>query len=285
MNTSLQFCVIGDWGRRGQFRQKETATQLAKTAQKVLPDFVISTGDNFYDAGVESLDDPNWQESFEDIYDQESLQIPWYVVLGNHDYDGSVRAQIDYSLISQRWNLPARYYTLHQYLDQEDVLLLFTDTSPFIQEYYEAGKSEIMAQDKYRQLEWLENELAQSTAKWKIVIGHHPVFSSSPYHGNADELIDTFVPLFKRYHVDLYLSGHEHDLQLQKPLGTTYYLVSGAGSEMRDTGRNDITRFSSSNNGFALITLEDDSLSICFTDDTGNDLFREKIEKQAALRN
>ena len=277
--------VIGDWGRRGQFRQIETAEQMARVAKKTLSDFVISTGDNFYDAGVESLEDSNWRESFEDIYHQDSLQIPWYVVLGNHDYDGSVRAQIDYSLISQRWNLPDRYYSLHQYLDQEEVLFLFTDTSPFIQEYYEMGKSEIMAQDKYRQLEWLERELAQSSAKWKIVIGHHPAFSSSPYHGNADELIDAFVPLFKEYEVDLYLSGHEHDLQLHKPLGNTYYLVSGAGSEMRDTGRYDITRFSSSQNGFALVSIEDHELSIRFIDYLGNDLFRENISKQTALRN
>ena len=143
-----------------------------------------------------------------------------------------------------------------------------------------------MAQDKYRQLEWMENELARSSAKWKIVVGHHPVFSSSPFHGNADELIDVFVPLFKRYRVDLYLCGHEHDLQLQKPLGSTYYLVSGAGSEMRDTGKSDITRFSSSNNGFALISLEDDTLAIRFIDYLGDDLFQEKIVKQtASLRN
>ncbi|MEO0334224.1 MAG: metallophosphoesterase, partial [Bacteroidota bacterium] len=199
---------------------------------------------------------------------------------------GSSRAQSDYSLIRSRWNLPAHYYPFRQFLDQEEVLFLVTDTSPFIQEYYEAGKSAILEQNKYRQHEWLESALARSSAKWKIVVGHHPVYSSSPFHGNADELIDAFVPLFKQYQVDLYLSGHEHDLQLHKPLGSTYYLVSGAGSEVRETGSYDITRFSASCNGFALIRLKDDTLTIYFIDKYGAILHQERVVKEAvALRN
>ncbi len=276
-DIAISFLVIGDWGRYGTIGQQETADQMAHQS----PDFIISTGDNFYDEGVESLDDPHWQASFESVYHHSSLQIPWYISVGNHDYGGSIRAQIDYSLISSRWNLPSHYYSFRQLLDQEEVLFLVTDTSPFIQEYCKVGKSAIMEQNKYRQLEWLESELAQSTAKWKIVVGHHPAYSSSPFHGDADELIDAFVPLFKRYQVDLYLSGHEHDLQLHKPLGSTYYLVSGAGSEVRETGSYDITRFSASCNGFALINLNDNTLTIQFVDKHGTTLHREKVVKEA----
>ncbi len=277
MSEGLQFLVIGDWGRGGTLEQIETADQMAKQS----PDFIISTGDNFYDEGVESLDDPHWRDSYENIYHHSSLQVPWYISLGNHDYGGSIRAQIDYSLISSRWNLPAHYYSFRQYLNQEEVLFLVTDTSPFIQEYYEAGKSAIIEQNKYRQLDWLKSELARSSAKWKIVVGHHPAYSSSPFHGNADELIDAFVPLFKQYQVDLYLSGHEHDLQLHKPLGNTYHLVSGAGSEVRETGSYGITQFSASCNGFALININDDILTIRFLDKKGTTLYQEKVMKEA----
>lgn len=276
----LKFLVIGDWGRKGLFRQQEIADQMAISAKLVQADFVISTGDNFYDAGVASVDDPNWQQSFEQIYTAPSLQIPWYCVLGNHDYDGNVQAQIDYSEISSRWNLPAPYYHITKQTGQEEVLIVFTDTSPFIFEYYLNVKPAIIAQDKDKQLRWLDQTLAGSRAKWKIVVGHHPVYSSSPFHGDAPELIDAFVPLFKKYQVDLYLAGHEHDLQLQKPQGDTYYLVSGAGSEIRETRAYAFTAFSASSNGFALIHLDDTSLKVEFINDAGEILYRKIIAKR-----
>ena len=71
--------------------------------------FVISVGDNFYENGVASLQDPHWQQSFEHVYAAKSLQVPWYVVLGNHDYRGNVDAQLDYGKTHPRWNMPARY--------------------------------------------------------------------------------------------------------------------------------------------------------------------------------
>jgi len=41
-------------------------------------DFVISTGDNFYDSGLRGIDDPAFDESFTKIYTSSSLQKQWY---------------------------------------------------------------------------------------------------------------------------------------------------------------------------------------------------------------
>lgn len=41
-------------------------------------DFVISTGDNFYEDGLTGIDDPNFYESFTNIYTAPSLQKQWY---------------------------------------------------------------------------------------------------------------------------------------------------------------------------------------------------------------
>lgn len=41
-------------------------------------DFVISTGDNFYEDGLTGEDDPAFSKSFTDIYTAPSLQKPWY---------------------------------------------------------------------------------------------------------------------------------------------------------------------------------------------------------------
>ena len=271
--------VIGDWGRQGIPEQHRLARQMARQTLPEPPDFIISTGDNFYDAGVSSMHDPLWQQSFEEVYHQPELQIPWHVVLGNHDYDGNVQAQIDYTQHSERWHLPSRYYYFHQPVGNEEALFVFTDTSPFIELYHEEMKPAIMAQDADRQLRWLEKVLQSSTARWKVVVGHHPVYSSSPFHGDAPELIEQFVPLFNRYGVDLYLCGHEHDLQLHQPPGDTLYLISGAGSEIRETGRKPFTLFSASVNGFATVDLTPSRLRIAFVDDAGRMLYQQEVEK------
>ena len=109
---ALNFLVFGDWGRHGETDQMDVATQMGIAANALKAQFVISVGDNFYEKGVTSTDDPQWQISFEDVYHADSLQVPWHVALGNHDYLGNCDAQIAYSRISKRWNMPARYFTM-----------------------------------------------------------------------------------------------------------------------------------------------------------------------------
>src|SRR5215813_9028063 len=109
----LNFLILGDWGRKGTPGQLAVADGMARVAEQLKSRFVVTTGDNFYD-GVTSLHDAHWQESYEAVYHRPSLQIPWYVVLGNHDYQGSVQAQLDYAYLSARWCLPARYYAVEK---------------------------------------------------------------------------------------------------------------------------------------------------------------------------
>jgi len=75
----LSFLAIGDWGM-GSVAQKGLANALASTADLARARFIVSTGDNFYPAGVKSVRDPQWTTSFEDMYDAPSLMIPWYPV-------------------------------------------------------------------------------------------------------------------------------------------------------------------------------------------------------------
>ena len=71
----------------------------------------LSTGDNFYESGVKDVDDPRFQETFENVFTAESLMTPWYFCAGNHDHHGDVRAQLMYSYRSERWKFPDYYYT------------------------------------------------------------------------------------------------------------------------------------------------------------------------------
>ncbi|GKD93941.1 purple acid phosphatase 8-like protein, partial [Tanacetum coccineum] len=71
---------------------------MGKVGEELDADFIISTGDNFYDDGLIDEEDPLFVESFTEVYTSNSLQKQWYSVLGNHDYRGNVLAQLSPAL-------------------------------------------------------------------------------------------------------------------------------------------------------------------------------------------
>jgi tartrate-resistant acid phosphatase type 5 len=169
----FSFLIFGDWGRDGQFHQADVATQMGLAAAARKCRFIISVGDNFYDKGVQTATDSRWKSSFEEIYTAPSLAVPWYVILGNHDYKGRPEAQLDYGKTHPNWKMPTRYFSaLEPITESEKVEFFFIDTSPFVEEYRakEDMRDEIVSQDTSAQVAWLDQVLANSKAAWKIVI-------------------------------------------------------------------------------------------------------------------
>jgi tartrate-resistant acid phosphatase type 5 len=271
----IRFFVLGDWGRSGEWTQRAVAEQMGKAAEKGV-DFVISAGDNFYENGVDGVDDPAWAESYRDIYTSLCLDVPWYPVLGNHDYRGSTKAQIEYSGRDSRWTMPDRYYSLVKELGGEEVLFVFLDTSPFVGKYRWARwrYPDLPAQDAAVQLAWLEEVLAGSEARWKIVTGHHPVFSGGRMHGPTRELRSELAPIFEKYGVNVYFSGHEHNLQHLRPAGATHYVISGGGSGGRRAGSTADTLYAAEAAGFAAATLTAGELRLEFIDAAGSVVYK-----------
>ena len=108
------------------------AKSFAASAEALKAQFVLNTGDNFYYYGVKSTSDPMWENTFEQIYTQDSLMVPWYGVLGNHDYGYNPTAQTQYkSPNKDRWYLPSLYYTKRIELGNSGqyVTLIMIDTS------------------------------------------------------------------------------------------------------------------------------------------------------------
>ena len=64
--------------------QLTSAAGMSKVASAINSQFVLALGDNFYDDGVTEEADPRFQETFEDVYTQDSLQNNWYAIAGNH---------------------------------------------------------------------------------------------------------------------------------------------------------------------------------------------------------
>ncbi|MDB5470530.1 MAG: hypothetical protein JWR84_2090 [Caulobacter sp.] len=279
---SFSFLAIGDWGRDGASHQQAVADQMGIAAKALDSRLVVALGDNFYPNGVESAEDPRWKTSFEDIYTAPSLQTPWPAVLGNHDYRGNVQAQIDYSAGNRRWRMPGRYYKISgAEMGAPQLDLFFLDTSPLVNDYDGAKPGGAMAlnlagQDPAAQLDWLDRELGRSTAAVKLVFGHHTIYSGSLIHGNNPELIETLVPILQRRGVRAYINGHDHDMQHIR-IDKLDYVCSGAGSEVRPTGRLDGTLFAMSRSGFAVFRLSGATLQLEFRDFNGSMVYGAEV--------
>lgn len=284
---SLHFLAIGDWGREGKFLQKETADMMGKYAESNPANFIVSTGDNFYEMGIKSVDDPLVKSCFEDVYNSASLQIPWYITYGNHDYGYNAKAQLDLSKVNNRWKFNSSYYSFDEELsDGTKIQFLFVDTNPFIEKYkivsdqekeWQNSAEQLIKQDWNQQLKWLESSLKNCDADWKIVIGHHPVLSGG-WHGNAVEINNYFKPLFEKYGVQMYICGHEHDIQYLKENNVNYF-ISGAGSELRETNKISQSVFAQSINSFLSAKVFKDKAIMKFVSINGDVVFETEIKR------
>jgi tartrate-resistant acid phosphatase type 5 len=277
---TLNFVLIGDWGRNGHDEQRDVAVQMGKTARAFGSEYTVSVGDNFYENGVTAVDDPQWQSSFEQIYTAPALQSPWKIVLGNHDYRGNVQAQLDYSKTSPRWRLPARYYTETVTLpDGARAAFYYLDTSPFIKKYY-GSNVHVDGQDSQAQLDWLEAQLAASKAQWNIVIGHHPIYTaqaaSDGYEHDMPDMIARLNPILQKHAVPIYICGHDHLLQSVQMDHITY-VVTGAGSQTYAPGPAIRGGFASGAHGFMTVRLSGERFDYALVDMHGTALFSQSI--------
>lgn len=261
--SELSFLVIGDWGQESE-PQRRVANAMAGVADQTASRFVISTGDNFYPRGVASVNDPQFRGSFEDVYSAQSLQAPWYVVLGNHDYEGSPNAQVAYSNRSARWRMPARYWAEEMDIGGHTATFYFVDTTPIARLSNAAAHVPMLgtSDEAREQLRWLEQRLAADRSAWKIVVGHHPILSSGN-HGESPAVAERLRPLFERYGVQVYFNGHDHDLEHLVENGVNY-ICSGSGALSRQVEAVEQSRFAYADLGFASCGLSADAMRLRF---------------------
>ncbi|XP_068658522.1 purple acid phosphatase 17-like [Aristolochia californica] len=285
---SLSLLVVGDWGRRGSFNQSQVAQQMGVIGEKLDINFVISTGDNFYDKGLEGVQDTAFEESFTDIYTARSLQRQWYSVLGNHDYRGNTVAQL--SPVLRR--IDSRWFCLRSFiLNTEIAEFFFVDTTPFVEDYFvdPDGQTydwrDVSPVKNYRAnlLKELDLALKESSASWKIVVGHHAIRSIG-HHGDTEELVEQLLPVLKSYAVDFYVNGHDHCLEhISDTDSPIQFLTSGAGSK---AWRGDVknshagVKFFYDGQGFMSLQLTPTEAEIVFYDAFGKILYRWRKIKQ-----
>lgn len=194
--TYIKFFSFGDWGT-GDSNQQAVADAVSTFCKNNSCDFGLLLGDNFYNTGVADTSDPQWQSKYQNVY--HSLNLPLYALLGNHDWDSPAnpQAEIDYSSLDPTWKMPAAYYSqVFPSSDNPLLQLIIINSNDF--------KTNTDEQN------WLSSQLAQSTAPWKILAFHHPVYSNGSGHTPDEKQIYPMLKPIICGKIDMLLSGHDH---------------------------------------------------------------------------
>ena len=303
------FLVLGDWGM-DTADTWETAASMSEQIDQMDSEcrFVLATGDNFYPSGVSSTTDSLWKRAWLELYlSHTNLRIPWYAVLGNHDYEGTPTAQIEFTesdlnrSVGGLWRMPATTYSWKESFapggKSEDVEFFALDTNA-AQAYILRAYPYLKAQLR-KDIMRLDEQLAQSKAKFKIVFGHHPCYTKSNGHGiEADCLRTTKYHLYgqleKGYDLEkvlikrgvcAYFAGHEHVFQYHLQHGVHHFVCGASGAYhpgffTRNDPMRQMTWFDKQfNHGFVQVLVYQHHLQVLFIAAPSNDcLYSVKIE-------
>lgn len=196
-----------------------------------------------------------------------------YMILGNHDYILNPRCQINHSY----WNMPNWYYSI----DYFEYSLYFLDTIQLHPSEFVDGTrikekhNDILNNIFEKQLSWLEKSLKSSNKKFKLVFGHYPLLTNGVYYYNFHKLYNKLMPLFEKYNVRAYFSGHEHSYQyIMRNINkyNFYQFICGSSGEIRkneekynaDYNKNDI--FYNESCCFMKVDIVDSKLNISVSD-------------------
>ncbi|XP_065058890.1 tartrate-resistant acid phosphatase type 5-like [Rhopilema esculentum] len=287
-DNELNFLVLGDWGGSPSppYRtpiEVSVADMMAEVSSERNSQFVVALGDNFYFDGVEDDSSIRFEETFEKAYAAKSLQIPWYVIAGNHDHHRNVSGQIDYTRLSKRWNFPNFYHshifnipgskkTLQIILI--DTVLLCGNSGHDFDPRIPTGPDEPNIASE--QLDWIEKTLASSKSDYILVGGHYPVWSIG-HHGPTSQLVEQLKPMLEKYKVNAYICGHDHNLQSIKESDSEvlYHVIGNANFlDPRTTHESSVPDGSSKffyadNGGFAAVTVNDFKMVFQFVNSQG----------------
>ena len=254
-DKKFNFYVANDLGRNGYYDQKTIAELMGVMAENGAdPEFVLATGDVHHFEGVRSVNDPLW--------------------MTNYEYRGNTQAVQDYSNVSRRWTMPARYYT-KTFADKDmTIRVVWIDTAPLIDKYRNEKETypDACKQDYQQQLAWIDSVLTSAKEDWIIVAGHHPIYAETPK--DESERLDMQArldPILRKHKVDMYICGHIHNFQhVRVPGSNIDYITNSSGSLSRKVKPIEGTVFCSPASGFSIVSANKKTLELRMIDKDGN---------------
>jgi hypothetical protein len=222
--TKFSFIAYGD--TRGEFdgtlinsahysvinAMLRTITQRANTDSAIK--FVVQSGDAVADGRQAKMLNVSYVPVVERLTVE--ANIPYFLAVGNHDVFNSPNL-----------NDSSRVRGLRNYLATNGKLIPPEGSSRRLAGYptYTVGYGNTfiifydsqIAGDSV-QFEWIRKQLEGLDRRRYVnivAVCHHPTFSSGPHGGSNIEMStqiirDRYMPLFRKHHVKLLLTGHEH---------------------------------------------------------------------------
>ena len=249
------------------------ARATAEVCSKKRCDFGVMLGDNIYpDGATLGADGISDERRFRDMLDKpygklgvgvENFTI--FAMMGNHDWRVSraaTMAQMHYFQTHPNFTMPGLFYSAKPKGLEDEVEIFVIDTEMLLasttvhKDNVDAEGREVRTGEmeswkpfvkpanaaERNMVGWLEDALAKSTARWKLVFGHHALWSGGgSKFEKAHSLRNLLMPALCKY-ADAYMAGDDHMMEaytddcsgvegaLAKPLPL---LVSGAGSKYR----------------------------------------------------
>lgn len=200
-------CVfIGD--SRGVWDNWGHAKMVANAVNNESPFFIIHGGDMVDDGRIITQWN-NWLELMMPLMQNSTI----YGVIGNHEKNGERYFEIFSLPNNEKWYSfdygPCHFIILDQY-------------NP-----WDIGTS---------QYEWLVNDLATTSALFRIVCFHEPIYCKGG-HSPRTDIKKIWEPLFINYNVRLVVQSHCHYYQRTNQIENIYYIVTGgAGAPLYNPG-------------------------------------------------
>jgi calcineurin-like phosphoesterase family protein len=221
---------------------------IAYYAYQARPDFVMNTGDNVYQSGL----DHEYARYFFPVYNADVAgprvgapllrSIPFYTVIANHDVAGTTAERHPVADFDTHADSLGYFTNMHLPLNAPvhpqptpivgapPRLDAFRASAgaryPRMANYsFDYGDGHFLCLDSNLYLDptdagwqrWIADDLAATDAAWKFVVYHHPAFNVGLEH-YTEQHMRVLSPIFERHGVTIVLSGHEHNYQRTRPI-------------------------------------------------------------------
>ncbi len=287
--NSFKIFLVGDAGDHEE--SGETLKNLQKKLIENPNSAVVFLGDNCYKDilwgiipfGYKGFD--STRNTIDKIRSQLSLVTNYngsvFFIPGNHDWwnqsylKGQPKLQMEESFISKNLKenacianpgnvfLPEHggYGPEFVDLNNKTVRLVFIDTYRIIQTGIKKNKIPAEEISFYKRLDTIIRT-AYSLNEKVIVVGHHPVYSISPYNKELTHpywfrrikasdmefpsyhsMASKLNAMFRHYPGIYYASGHLHALQYFSTKDSIHYIISGSGSKENILSKKEIVKY------------------------------------------
>ena len=242
----VRFAAVGDTGRDTP-TARSVAERIAAVHRETPLDTLLLLGDLDQDDGNGDDYEANFATPYRPVLDAE---IPLAAALGNHDVHTREGADM-----MQLFEMPGRYYDFRI----GPVAFFALDTT---------AEDDGTRLDN-TQLSWLRSKLEATSAPWRVLFMHHPSYSTTD-HSSQPEVRRALEPIVNEYGVQLVLSGHDHQYERSKQIGSAVYVVAGTGCcvDGKDE-RSDHTAHFESTGGIVVVEASTTRMVLRFVDAEG----------------